>query len=124
MKYAFDMQGTLVSGDLEHPKPLMIALVRALVAAGHEVYIISACNQENRTVSPLNVLRNLCVRFSIPNHGIFLAYHEYGAEEGRTERAAQAKIDVMQIHDIRILFDDLPSIVEAVKRAGLEAVQV
>lgn len=125
MKYAFDMQGTLVSGDLKEPNTPIIELARALVAAGHEVYIVSAANEAaRRDTSHVNVLRDLCARFAISNHGIFPAYFQHDPEEGRTARVGAAKTEVMRSIGADILFDDIPEIVEIVRAFDLIAIQV
>lgn len=122
--YGFDMQGTLVTGDLSKPRPEIIEIARALVASGNVVYVVSSANIANQQLKPLEVVRDLVARFRIPTHGVYLGYFEHGEEEGRVYRAGQAKAAKMRELGIGTFFDDLPDICRAIKDAGLSAIQV
>lgn len=122
--YGFDMQGTLVSGDLSRPREEIIEIARSLILSGNAVYIVSSANIANQTLKPLEVVRDLCAQFKIPSHGVYLAYFEHGESDGRVYRAGQSKAAKMKELRIGTFFDDLPEIVQAIRDELLIAVQV
>ena len=123
--YAFDMQGTLVSYDLQLPRPEIISIARALFVAGHPVFVVSSCNIDNKgNPKAMALVAGLVERFDIPATGVHLAYYDNGDEPTRLYRAGQSKAAKMRELRATVMFDDIAEIRRAIMDDGLVAIGV
>ena len=105
MKYAFDWGGTLSNN------PELQEIARLLLAAGHEVYVISVAwphekREEHLAEQPLK----------------FTAVRVI-TETGAT-RHGQEKVRIMRELGCRVIFDDNPEVIEWARAAGFLALKV
>lgn len=107
-KIAFDWQGTL---DVN---PLLHQMAYSLRDAGWEVLIISAMpvNRPGEREKEIEAHTHLPYK---------VVYHEL---ENYHHAAGEAKVKLMKELGISLLVDDVPEVVAAVRKTGLQALQI
>lgn len=121
MKYAIDYGGVLQTHEWVRE------MAKALLAAGHEVYCITAVpNHWKGTGRREKEVADL----GIPFTGVHLTYHDTvdGSDHVVTQeqayQAGKEKAKVMKQLGVEVLFDDVPPIIVAVREEGLIGVHI